>query len=496
MEMETRKMALDKVYKRRDRYDIPEWQRDEVWSLDRKQQLIDSILRGWRLPKFYFARTSEIPAEYDVVDGQQRLSTIFEFYDGELHLSPASSAEFGGATYSTLPEQVSDRFDDFEIDFDEITGATDQVLQKFFQRLQGGMQLMAAERLNSVTSELTKFSRRLAKHPFFTASVAIRDTRKAYFDIASKALAIEVDGMDVGLRYDDLKAVFESQQNFSNRSNVALRMQQTLDYLNEAFPTTSKVLRNRSTIQSIVTLAARVVESGNSDSTQRDFHLFVEDFGAELARQVELGQRATDMDFLEFQRTLSANVKAGPKLRHEVLLRKLLLFDSSWAETLGTGPLASANMSSDIDRLGLGIAELVRIRNEEYSATNGSDLFKATNKTASALGRLRKSISTFEEYTRLVDDLYFLFHEGHGQRLVGKVPVSFEDVNLLRTELQHDVDHGKAASVRAKRKKIGQAFAKYAAGVTSPSTLAPERFPIVQAALLKAIEADLRQLQP
>lgn len=41
--------ALDKIYKRRDRYEIPEWQRGEVWDTAKKQQLIDSILRGWRL---------------------------------------------------------------------------------------------------------------------------------------------------------------------------------------------------------------------------------------------------------------------------------------------------------------------------------------------------------------------------------------------------------------------------------------------------------------
>jgi uncharacterized protein with ParB-like and HNH nuclease domain len=65
------RQALDKIYKRRDRYEIPDWQREDVWDQRKKQQLIDSILRGWKLPKFYFVKTSE--DEYEVVDGQQRL---------------------------------------------------------------------------------------------------------------------------------------------------------------------------------------------------------------------------------------------------------------------------------------------------------------------------------------------------------------------------------------------------------------------------------------
>jgi uncharacterized protein with ParB-like and HNH nuclease domain len=51
MKMISQRRALDKIYKRRDRYDIPEWQRGEVWDTPKKQQLIDSILRGWRAPK-------------------------------------------------------------------------------------------------------------------------------------------------------------------------------------------------------------------------------------------------------------------------------------------------------------------------------------------------------------------------------------------------------------------------------------------------------------
>ena len=78
MRMTAGKRALDKIYKRRDRYEIPDWQRGEVWDKSKKQELVDSILRGWKLPKFYFVKTSGV--EYEVLDGQQRLRTIYEFF--------------------------------------------------------------------------------------------------------------------------------------------------------------------------------------------------------------------------------------------------------------------------------------------------------------------------------------------------------------------------------------------------------------------------------
>lgn len=132
MKMISKKRALDKIYKRRDRYEIPDWQREEVWDVGKKQTLVDSILRRWKLPKFYFLKTSEEPEEFEVVDGQQRLTSIFEFFDNELPLSSKSTKLFKGQFYEDLPSATSDAFDDFEIEYDEITEASEQELKDFF----------------------------------------------------------------------------------------------------------------------------------------------------------------------------------------------------------------------------------------------------------------------------------------------------------------------------------------------------------------------------
>ena len=106
--------AIDKIFRRRDRYEIPDWQRGEVWDNAKNQRLIDSILRGWNLPKFYFVAVSD--DNFLVEDGQQRLAAIFDFFSDDLPLSPESAALFGGTLYSSLPRKVADSFDDFEIE--------------------------------------------------------------------------------------------------------------------------------------------------------------------------------------------------------------------------------------------------------------------------------------------------------------------------------------------------------------------------------------------
>ena len=190
MQMRAQRRPLDKLYKRRDRYEIPEWQRENVWSVEKKRMLIDSILRGWKLPKFYFQRTSTDPDEFDVVDGQQRLSAIWQFMDGELTLSDESAVRFGGVRYEHLPDATVDEFDDYEIEYDEITDASDEEVKEFFQRLQAGLPLTSSEKLNSVHSKLRDYCRKMAQHHFFQDTTVIANKRFAYFDIVAKVATL------------------------------------------------------------------------------------------------------------------------------------------------------------------------------------------------------------------------------------------------------------------------------------------------------------------
>jgi hypothetical protein len=180
MKMAADKRAIDKIFRRRDRYEIPDWQRQKVWNKKKKQGLIDSILRGWKLPKFYFVKSSD--ESFLVEDGQQRLTAIFEFFSGDLGLSLESAEIFGGTYYSELKRNVADAFDDFDIEYDVIEDATDEELKEFFQRLQEGMPLTGSEKLNAVPSKLRarklQRSTRSSRRPLLSL---IRGTRTSIF---------------------------------------------------------------------------------------------------------------------------------------------------------------------------------------------------------------------------------------------------------------------------------------------------------------------------
>ena len=93
----------------------PEYQRmGDIWTTEKRQLLIDSILNGFDIPKIYFHKFAKpecedgVPVRYAIVDGRQRLAAIWKFVDGDYPLSDDfsylddTSLSVGGPTYKDL----------------------------------------------------------------------------------------------------------------------------------------------------------------------------------------------------------------------------------------------------------------------------------------------------------------------------------------------------------------------------------------------------------
>ena len=88
----------------------PDYQRPSVWSLAQRQLLIDTILRGYDIPKMYWRQIGSNPDRYEVVDGQQRLRSIWSYFDGEFGLpvdaDPINGSVVAGLKVDQLPDDL------------------------------------------------------------------------------------------------------------------------------------------------------------------------------------------------------------------------------------------------------------------------------------------------------------------------------------------------------------------------------------------------------
>lgn len=60
---------------------VPSYQRNYVWTTEQQAQLIDSVLKGHYIGQMLLAKSAEAADCYDIIDGQQRIKTIYFFIE-------------------------------------------------------------------------------------------------------------------------------------------------------------------------------------------------------------------------------------------------------------------------------------------------------------------------------------------------------------------------------------------------------------------------------
>jgi len=112
--------AVETVLKRLEEGElfVPAYQRDsDEWDENKKSLFIESILNRLTVPAFYLAPSEDDPDRFEVVDGQQRLTTLASFFGKEFRLEPdedcpyfGTSVQYAGLTYEEIHENWQKAF--------------------------------------------------------------------------------------------------------------------------------------------------------------------------------------------------------------------------------------------------------------------------------------------------------------------------------------------------------------------------------------------------
>ena len=115
----------------------PEFQRGETWTTSAQSFFIDTLLRDLPIPPIYIRLVTDTDTKTsyrEVVDGQQRLSAIVKFVDGQLVLDKRSK-EFAGKTYDSLDEDDQQLFLGYQLGVEQLFGADDDTVLDIFHRI-------------------------------------------------------------------------------------------------------------------------------------------------------------------------------------------------------------------------------------------------------------------------------------------------------------------------------------------------------------------------
>lgn len=242
--------ALYTLSKKRKKIDTnPDYQRPAVWTKAQKQLLIDSILRDFDVPKIYLHEKGN--DNYDVIDGQQRIRTIWSFYDDEFALAkdaePINGIEIANKKYSELDMSISDIIDGYSLDFVILDTDNEDEIREMFLRLQNGTTLKAQEKRNAMPGRMRDFIKGLTNHEFFT-KVHFSNSRFTYDLIAAQMTLLELNKGICNIKDRDLNQMYETHKDFDASSTDAKNIYRILDYLNRMFPDKAPELKRYSTV--------------------------------------------------------------------------------------------------------------------------------------------------------------------------------------------------------------------------------------------------------
>ena len=150
------------------------FQRNDVWNINQRSKLIQTILEGYPIPPVYSNKDTARKV-YELMDGRQRTTTITMFLNNEFALKNVSFYEDGvfydlnGYKYEDLSEEFQNRIRDYSLTVYYYDDLTEEEELEMFDRLNSGTVLTSYQKARATCPALKDITA-LAKHDIFQNS--------------------------------------------------------------------------------------------------------------------------------------------------------------------------------------------------------------------------------------------------------------------------------------------------------------------------------------
>ena len=319
----------------------PEYQRQgEVWPTDKRQLLIDSILNGFDIPKIYFHELpdkSKTGFKYAIIDGRQRLESIWSFVDGDYGLSgefeylndPHVKAQ--GLTYRELGQKypkLKTFFDATSLTVVVVRTADLDLIEEMFSRLNEAVPLNAAEKRNALGGSMPKLIRKVAEHKFFRRKVRFSNKRYQHRDVAAKFLYLAHQNRIADTKKVYLDTFVVEAKKFPHQKNKKIKedAHKTLNAMAKIFVNHDQLLKSTGTVVLYYLLFREAIKSRWSQAIDRTLLLSFEKLRELNRKKAEKDITKADYDLLEFDRlTQTPNDAYALELRLKTMKKHLHL---------------------------------------------------------------------------------------------------------------------------------------------------------------------------
>jgi hypothetical protein len=263
----------------------PAFQRQSVWSVNDRRKLIASLLDERPLPSIFLHRNEAGPhgkLSYDVIDGKQRLETIFMFMgtngfgsDSFVVKHLKDDGEYEWFTWVELTKTEQNLILATKLQIVETQWDLGDVVRLFVDINSTGKRLTGAEKLHAkyVTTPFLKHASRVAEdfRPFFKRQRVFSEgqiARMKHVELSAELLASLHAGGPINKKRELDRLIAGGTIDAASLNDATTRLRRALKDVEMVFPRLSETrVRTSTELYSLVLILDRLREDGHALGT-------------------------------------------------------------------------------------------------------------------------------------------------------------------------------------------------------------------------------------
>lgn len=332
--------TIMRIYSEKDEILLnPDYQRmGGVWTLEKKQLLMDSILNDYDIPKIYLHAFSREQRKadgfaYAVIDGRQRLEAIWQFIEGKFTLADDfvyqddESIRLARLGYSDIANgypKIKIKFDSFVLPVVGVDTDDQELIEDMFSRLNEAVPLNAAEKRNALGGELVSAIRDVANHEFFSRCVAFGNKRYQHREVAARFILVEENIRTLGKIIDTKKEYLDAlARNYrTGRTDLVndfrRSISETLNYMASLFVERDELLRAQGNMVLYYLLCKSAIENDVAALLSRERLYAFRDQVRDNRIRAEENYADASFELLEFDRLSQQGTNDSSNIRERL----------------------------------------------------------------------------------------------------------------------------------------------------------------------------------
>ncbi len=230
------------LYKRQLLIMDPPYQRRSVWNDDYMQYFVDTVLHGYPAPAIFLFRetTPDGISKYSIVDGKQRLATLFKFASNDFALGEKKTiARFRDKYFKDLPDDVKTAFWNYRFAVEYLPSDNEDIINNIFDRINRnvakltGQELRHARFSGEFISKVEELSEWLTKKmPQGVPNISQQSRKQMKDDEFVSQLLLLIEEGPKSYSQDDLDIAFaQRDQNWESKDTTTACFEEVINYI-------------------------------------------------------------------------------------------------------------------------------------------------------------------------------------------------------------------------------------------------------------------------